>query len=304
MKRLLVLNMVAAIALTMQANSACFAANTGDIIPGSRIEKPKPVSHAGGLNQPRSGLHAGGDDIEKPRPLSLKAANKIDKLHTKFSAELNKYVSDGGVDYGAWKNNPKALHAYLAELGKISKNDYDQLTKQSQLALWINAYNAFTIKLVLDHYPIKGSKEYYPSNSMRQIDGFWEENKTNVCGRSITLEAMEHDVLRKDFTDPRTHFAVVCAAKGCAKMRSSAYTGNDLDSQLNQATTAFLSDDKNLKIDFDNKTMKVSAIFKWFPLDFANQVGLGKRFPPPTDDEIVASYLLDRAPQAVQNKKD
>ena len=226
----------------------------------------------------------------------------FDKEHSKLTGELSKYVHDGLIDYASWKEHPEILNSYLSELGKISESQYKSLSHNEKKALWINAYNAFTIKLVLDNYPIVGKSKYYPADSIRQIKGFWEDNQTEICGEKVSLEDIEHNNLRRDFHDPRTHFAVVCAAKGCASIRKEAFSGDKLESLLDQSARDFVADPDNVEFDFENKKVTVSKIFLWFPLDFAKSVGLGKRFPPPTDDEIVIRYILANSPQAVRDK--
>jgi hypothetical protein len=231
-----------------------------------------------------------------------KPLSPLEKANELFTAELKKYVTNGSVNYAEWKKDPKPLNDYLAELSKFSKSEYEHLSNDEKLIFWINAYNAFTIKLVLENYPIKGTKTYYPASSIRQIDGFWEENSMNLAGRKVTLESMEHDILRRDFQEPRIHFAVVPAAKGCGRIRDTAYSVSGLNQTLDQNTSEFLANPKNVSFDTEKKLIKVSQLFKWFPLDFATVVGLGKRFPPPTDDEIVAAYVIMKAPDAVQKK--
>ncbi len=245
-----------------------------------------------------SGKPAKSEKTAKSAEADPKDGISLDKTHALFSAQLEKYVTDGGVNYREWKLHTEPLKAYLHALSRIDKNEYQKLSQNEKLVFWINAYNAYTIKLVLDHYPIRGTKTYYPASSIRQVDGFWEDNSIELAGRKVTLESMEHDILRRDFLEPRTHFAVVCAAKGCAPINKMAYSAEHLDEQLDNAAKAFLSNPKNVKIDFEKKTIDVSSLFKWFPLDFANAVGLGKRFPPPTDDEIVAAYILSKVPEA------
>ena len=243
-------------------------------------------------------------DADKAGTGKLTVGDTLAKAHELFSAELGKYVTDRGVKYSEWKLHPEPLKAYLHALSKVNKSEYEQLSQNEKLVYWINAYNAYTIKLVLDHYPIKGTKTYYPASSIRQVDGFWEDNSIELAGKKVTLESMEHDILRRDFLEPRTHFAVVCAAWGCAPLNRVAFNAAKLDEQLDNAAKQFLSDSKNVKIDFDKKTISVSSLFKWFPLDFASVVGLGKRFPPPTDDEIVASYILSKTPAAASKNLD
>lgn len=292
--RVMVLSVVACSGCAdLAALEPCWAADAGSepARDSKRAARSKPSNAAAMLSTPAA------------REAKFKADDSsLDKTHALFSAELEKYVTDGAVDYSAWKKNRGPLENYLEQLSKTDKDDYQHLSDNEKLALWINAYNAFTIKLVLDNYPIKGTKDYYPVNSIRQVDGFWENNSLDLAGRKATLEGIEHDILRRDFAEPRTHFAVVCAAKGCAKLNNAAYTGANIDAELEQAAKNFLGDPKNVKIDTDKKTIHVSHVFKWFPLDFARSVGFGKKFPPPTDDEIVAAYVISRAPEALLKK--
>lgn len=222
----------------------------------------------------------------------------LDASHKLFSQELAKYCKNGLVDYATWKKKPAPLQQYIDDLTKASAADYDKLSKDDQKALWLNVYNAYTIKLVLDNYPIKGKNQYYPASSIRQVPGFWEGNQIVICGKKVTLDEIEHNILRRDFRDPRTHFAVCAASLGSGKI-TKAFIGSTLDKQLDEATTAFLADANNVKFNVEEKIAHLSKTFAWFPLDFSCAAGMSKKFPPPTDDEIVISYILKKAPPAV-----
>jgi hypothetical protein len=114
----------------------------------------------------------------------------------------------------------------------------------------------------------------------------------------VTLDEIEHNILRRDFRDPRTHFAVCAAALGSGKI-TQAFIGSTLEKQLDDAAVAFLTDPNNVKLNVPEKIAHVSKTFAWFPLDFSCAAGMGKKFPPPTDDEIVLSYIIKKAPAAV-----
>ncbi|MCP4452905.1 MAG: DUF547 domain-containing protein, partial [Planctomycetes bacterium] len=138
-------------------------------------------------------------------------------------------------------------------------------------AFWINAYNALTLKAVLDHYPIKSSffrSLTYPKNSIRQIAGVWNKLKFTVHNRPMTLEHIEHEILRVQFNEPRIHLALVCAAKGCPPLRNEPYAGLTLDAQLDDQAAAFLADLSKFKIDRKEEIVHLSPIFKWFGEDF------------------------------------
>jgi Protein of unknown function, DUF547. len=222
----------------------------------------------------------------------------LDSSHKLFNQELAKYSKGGLVDYAAWQKKRAPLDQYIGDLTKSTSADYDKLSKDDQKALWLNVYNAYTIKLVLDNYPIKGKNQYYPVSSIRQLPGFWEGNQIVICGKKVTLDEIEHNILRRDFRDPRTHFAVCSASLGSGKI-TKAFVGATLDKQLDEATVVFLSDTGNVKFNVDEKIAHLSKTFAWFPLDFSCAAGMSKKFPPPTDDEIVISYILKKAPPAV-----
>jgi hypothetical protein len=222
----------------------------------------------------------------------------LDSTHKLFNQELAKYCKNGLVDYSAWQKKRGPLEQYIGELTKAPAADYEKLSRDDQKALWLNVYNAYTIKLVLDNYPINGKNEFYPTNSIRQVPGFWEGNQVVICGKKVTLDEIEHNILRRDFRDPRTHFAVCAAALGSGKL-TKAFIGSTLDKQLDEAAVTFLSDPNNVKLNVPEKSAHVSKTFAWFPLDFSCAAGMSKKFPPPTDDEIVLSYILKKAPPAV-----
>lgn len=227
----------------------------------------------------------------------------FDRRHSLFASDLRKYVRNHLVHYSAWKEDQGRLVKYLDELARIDKQTYEGLSKEEKMALWINAYNAATIKVVIDHYPIEGTDPHYPPNSLRQIPDVWEVFRFTVAGRNVSLYEMEHDILRATFRDPRTHFAVVCAAVGCAKLPRKAYVGETLDRDLNEAVRRYIADKKNVRFDFEKGTVKVPTIFKWFPLDFASSVGMAQvKFPPPRDDEIVLRYVVSRSAPEIKRK--
>jgi hypothetical protein len=226
----------------------------------------------------------------------------VDLQHTLFTEDLKQYVENDLVHYKKWKLHPEQLEKYLKSLADISQDEYEKLSKQDKEALWINAYNAFTIKVVLDHYPINGKEPYYPKNSFRQIPDAWEEYFFVVAGRRVSLYDIEHDISRR-LHDPRIHFAVVCAAKGCAKINKDAYIGKTIDAALEAQTDKFVLNTQNVEFDHKQKVVRVSKLFSWFPLDFLNAVGFKTvPFPPPKDDEVVLRYIVSRSPKEVQER--
>jgi hypothetical protein len=182
-------------------------------------------------------------------------------------------VSNDLVNYRALKETPDVLNKYLKELANIDPEVFKKWTRQQQLALWINAYNAYTIKAVLDHYPIEHSwladpLGQYPDNSIRQIKGVWDDMTWMVMGKKLTLNHMEHVIMRRELMDARIHFVLVCASKGCPYLESQAFEASGLDKRLDQAGINYIYDSRKVRIDRKNKILHLSQIYKWFDEDF------------------------------------
>ena len=169
---------------------------------------------------------------------------------------LRAHVANGAVDYRSFKEKEAQVDAYLAALAAIDPNT---LTEAERLALWINAYNAFTIKLILSRYP--GIK------SIKDIPRRWKRRDWVVGGERYSLDDIEHKILRKKFKEPRIHFAIVCASVSCPSLLPEAYVAERLDEQLTAAARGFLADpEKGFRI--DENRVYLSSIFKWFRKDF------------------------------------
>jgi len=176
---------------------------------------------------------------------------------------LGKYVHKGGVDYNGFKAEEARLDEYLKLL---ENSDSKALSRDEQFAFYINAYNALTIKLILSGYP--GVKSIKDLGSLFKSP--WKKKIVRIDGGVITLDSVEHDILRPGFKDPRVHFAVNCASKGCPPILSEPYRGSTLDAQLDGAVRAFLNDPSKNRL--EGKTLYVTKIFKWFKEDFNNDV--------------------------------
>jgi len=179
--------------------------------------------------------------------------------------------SNGMVNYKRLREDRELLENFIADLGVLKKETYRNWNEKGKIAFWINAYNALTLRAVIDNYPIKSSfftSLVYPRNSIRQIDGVWNELRFTVMGRSVTLNQIEHDILRREFNEPRIHMALVCAAKGCPPLRNSPYTQDSLDAQLDDQTRRFLADPRKFRLDTKKQKIELSPIFKWFGENF------------------------------------
>lgn len=183
--------------------------------------------------------------------------------HQQWDKLLKKYVNDAGmVNYKGFQKDEAELDAYLKTLSDNAPQK--SWSDKDEKAFWINAYNAFTVKLILDHYPVKSIKDI--GGSIYKINTAWDIRFIKIGGDKYDLNNIEHKMLRRKFDDGRIHFAVVCASMSCAKLRNEAYTGDKLESQLDDAGKDFLND-KNKNNITANKA-ELSKYFQWYKGDF------------------------------------
>jgi hypothetical protein len=183
--------------------------------------------------------------------------------HSLYAQLLESHVKNGVVDYRGFKREEGKLDQYLRIL---EKTDTKALSRTDQFAFYINAYNAWTIKLVLSAYP--GLKSIKDLGSL--FESPWKKKVARIDGDVISLDNLEHDILRPRFKDPRIHFAVNCASKSCPPLRSEPYRGDVLDQQLTDMTEAFINDPERNRL--EGNTLYVSSIFKWYSEDFNDDV--------------------------------
>jgi hypothetical protein len=198
-------------------------------------------------------------------------------------------VNDKGeVDYKTWKaKDTAALDAYLTRLSTV---DESKLGKNEQLALWIDAHNAITIRAVLELHPIASIKDKVSHTPWGY--NVWKQYKKKVAGRELSLEEIVA-VVRK-LGEPRVHFALCWAAKGSPVLRSEAYEADKLDAQLEDQVQKFLADPKQFKLDKDDQEACVGEIFKWYGEDFGD--GEAKQLAwlaAHVKDEETKKFLLD-----------
>jgi hypothetical protein len=202
-------------------------------------------------------------------------ANDTEFRYDDYAAVLKSYVDDTGmVNYKRLKANSEKLESFVTAMGKVDPNSYSKWSKKKQIAFWLNAYNGFTLKVIIDNYPIKLSffrSRIYPKNSIRQIPGVWDKTKFDVMGRKLTLGHIEHEILRKKFDEPRIHVAMVCAAMSCPPLRNEPYTSQKLDEQLADQSRKFLANRGSFRADREKTLLYLSPILKWFAEDFVNK---------------------------------
>ena len=197
--------------------------------------------------------------------------------HATWDTLLKKYVDERGmVDYTTWKASAadvKNLDAYLAHLSSTNARG----TKEEQLAFWINAYNAVTVRGILREYPTSSIR-----NHTAKLFGYniWKNLKLIVAGKGYSLEHIEHEILRK-MGEPRIHFAIVCASIGCPRLLNEAYDPKRLDAQLTTNAKAFFADRSKFQANADRRTIAVSPILQWFGEDYGrDQAAQLKRIAP------------------------
>jgi hypothetical protein len=197
--------------------------------------------------------------------------------HSGYDALLKKHVKGERVDYAALKADRAGLDGYCDRLAKLKKSDLEAMARDDQFAFWIDAYNALTLKTIVDHYPIKTgiTLNTHPKNSIRQIDGAWSDRHT-VASQQVSLDDIENKILRPTFKDPRVHTAINCASRGCPPLRAEAFTGARLDAQLDDNVAKFLADPARTVYDEKKKRIVVSKIFDWFKEDFGGDEGVLK----------------------------
>lgn len=175
---------------------------------------------------------------------------------------------NGMVDYKGFVQDKAKLDEYLK---LISDNAPDRKTwsKNQQMAYWINAYNAFTVKLIVDNYPVKSIRDLGPSLKIPLIKDVWHYKFFKIGGVESSLDEIEHSILRKEFDEPRIHFAINCASVSCPPLLNEAFTAEKLEAQLAKVATTFINDPTRNKITADQA--QISSIFSWFKEDFTKK---------------------------------
>ena len=203
------------------------------------------------------------------------ASYSFDKSYSEWDGILKKFTvlkkKQVLVDYKRLKDNPKELNDFLKKIENLTKPEFKKFTEKEKLAFWINTYNAFTFRLIIKNYPIK---------SIKDIGWFfstpWKINFINIFGKEISLDDIEHGVIRKNFKEARIHFALNCASIGCPSLYQNAFVAEKLDAQLNMCTKNFLQNTRKNII--SKKTMYLSKVFDWFEEDFVKYHGSVQSF--------------------------
>jgi hypothetical protein len=195
------------------------------------------------------------------------AGQTFDHTYAKYGELLARHVDGARVDYRRLVADRATLEAAAAGFAQVSAETERAWSHHERLAFWINAYNLFTLDAIARHYPIKARFfTMQPRNSIRQIDGVWTSLTWKAAGRDITLDGIEHGIVRKEFHEPLIHFALNCASVSCPPLRAEPYVASKLDEQLADSARRYLSSPEGARV--DDETIRVSSIFKWYGEDF------------------------------------
>lgn len=217
------------------------------------------------------------EPLDVPIPLAAARVQDgpFDHAHARWSAVLDAHLRDGRFDYRALAESRGELDQYLLDLRGVQREELAAWTREQRYAYWINAYNAFTVHLVLSRYPIASiqdlgtaaapvwKKEFVP------LGHLWGEGTTEL----ISLDTIEHRILRPQFEDARVHAAVNCASASCPPLAPEAFRADALEAQLDARARAWLADPAFNRFDAERRRAEVSAIFDWFESDFARDAG-------------------------------
>lgn len=169
----------------------------------------------------------------------------------------------------------------------LSQVEPESLSKKDQLAFWVNAYNVFTLEVICNNYPVNSIGDLHRGGLILGYifkTTIWDRKWFEINGQQMSLGYIEHKILRRDFSEPRIHFAIVCAAKSCPPLRREAYVGSQIEVQLDEQGEIFLAREDLNRFDVESRTIYLSKIFKWFKKDFHPK------------KECVLKYLIDYVP--------
>ncbi|MEM1096648.1 MAG: DUF547 domain-containing protein [Bacteroidota bacterium] len=214
--------------------------------------------------------------------------------HSAFDALLQAHVDeDGLVDYAALQ----ASDALVPYLRRLATTDPSSLDDSDRLAFWLNTYNALTLKLIVDHYPTKSILRLSPVGIrglpflIPKVNTPFKVDVGEVGGEVVTLDHVEHGIIRERFDEPRIHFALVCAALSCPPLRREAYVGDRLDAQLDDQARTFLANPDRNVVEPEEGVIRVSKIFKWFEEDFGGSDKTLQQFLAPYYDGDIRAQL-------------
>jgi hypothetical protein len=210
--------------------------------------------------------------------------------HSAYDALLHRYALPTGVDYRSWSRSKEDLATLRSYLASLERQAPSRLERSEALAYWINLYNAATLNLILEHYPIATIKDIGTA-----LSSPWKKRLVTVEGKQLSLNEIENEIIRPSFLEPRIHFALNCAARSCPPLRTEAYVGMQLETQLEEQTIAFVGDAKMNYVD-DKGLLHLSKIFDWYAKDFEEAKGSAVAFVRPYISALQAYTATGKTP--------
>ena len=242
-------------------------------------------------------------DAQPPAP-----AAGADPLHSPFDEILDVNVRDGLVYYRALQGTRGRLDRYAASLN-VPAATYESWPADQKMAFWVNAYNTFVLQTVINRYPIRGRSDDYPASSIRQIPGAFDGIRHRAASRNLTLDEIEKTIL-PEFKEPRLYLALGRGAVGSGRLRSEAYTGARLQSQLDAVQAEFVREEQMIRIDRAAGSMEVTPIVSWNAEQFVAVYDAGAQGPmaqrSPIERAVVAfitPHLLPLEREFVQQNQ-
>ena len=224
-------------------------------------------------------------------PLS---AQTFDHSYKSYGNLLSAYVSNGLVDYESIKRDSVKLSEATREFAEVTPDKFGTFSGNQQLVFWINAYNLFTIKAIVDHYPVE---------SIKDIDGVWDKIRFSVAGKALTLDNIEHDILRKKFAEPRIHVAIVCASISCPELWDRPFLPDSIGRQLETRSHAFVQDTTRNKWSNSERRLYLSKILDWYGDDFKESFLPAGPFPDMDGkDGATAHFYYDHADESIRDQ--
>lgn len=211
--------------------------------------------------------------------------------HSLFDQVVKEHVdADGWVNYSAMSKNTEKLDAYMASLAAAP---FDELSRDEKLTLLINAYNAFTLRLILDHWDDGKLQSINDIPASKR----WKATRWTLAGETVSLNDIEHKRIRPNFKEPRIHFALVCAAVGCPKLRNDAYLAGRLDAQLDDQMRYSHTHDRWFRYDVKANHLELTKLYKWYGDDFKQQAGSVLNYVSSYSDELKKAIESGESPR-------
>lgn len=172
------------------------------------------------------------------------------------------------VRYAVWSSNAADVDALNAYVASLERDRPSRMTRDERLAHWINLYNAVTLQIILENYPVRSIRDIRSQTlDPRGLLGPWRTPRVTVEGRRLTLDQIEHSILRPEFNEPRIHYAINCASIGCPNLAARAWRADTMDADLTAAARAYINHPRGVSIDRQGR-VRVSTIYRWFEADF------------------------------------